>query len=220
MVINKIPNQIIKKKLVPLNLSKIDSIVLHHMAHETADVKTVERWHVNDNGWDAIGYNYWIGFDGTIYKGRGLNVGAGVASHNNHIISIGFQGDYSETDNMTDAQFNAGIDTIKYLQAVLPNKLKIIGHCDLGNSMCPGTYFPLKEMQSLSYRGLIRDDNEDDDMIYNYIDENMPEWARSTIQKLVDKGYLKGNEHGELGLNDTMLKIFVINDRAGLYDIK
>ena len=55
-------------------------------------------------------------------------------------------------------------------------------------------------------------------MIYNYIDENMPEWARPTIQKLVDKGYLKGNEKGELGLNDTMLKIFVINDRAGLYN--
>ena len=54
-------------------------------------------------------------------------------------------------------------------------------------------------------------------MIYNYIDENMPKWARATVQKLVDKGYLNGNEKGELGLNDTMLKIFVINDRAGLY---
>ena len=55
-------------------------------------------------------------------------------------------------------------------------------------------------------------------IIYNYIDENMPSWARQTIQKLVDKGYLKGNEKGELELNDTMLIIFVINDRAGLYD--
>ncbi len=55
-------------------------------------------------------------------------------------------------------------------------------------------------------------------MIYNYIDDNMPEWARPTIQKLVDKGYLKGNEEGELGLTDEMLRIFVVNDRAGLYD--
>ena len=45
----------------------------------------------------------------------------------------------------------------------------------------------------------------------------MTEWARTTLQTLVDKGLLKGNEKGELGLNDTMLKIFVINDRAGLY---
>ena len=58
---------------------------------------------------------------------------------------------------------------------------------------------------------------EETEMIYNYIDENMPKWARATVQKLVDKGYLNGNEKGELGLNDTMLKIFVVNDRAGLY---
>lgn len=55
-------------------------------------------------------------------------------------------------------------------------------------------------------------------MIYNYIDKNMPEWARPTIQKLVDKKLLLGNEKGELGLTEEMLKIYVINDRAGLYD--
>lgn len=55
-------------------------------------------------------------------------------------------------------------------------------------------------------------------MIYNYIDENMPEWARPTIQKLKDKGLLKGNEHGELGLTYSEIHQYVINDRAGLYD--
>lgn len=54
-------------------------------------------------------------------------------------------------------------------------------------------------------------------MIYNYIDENMPEWARETIQKLVDKGILKGDENG-LHLTDGDLKQFAVNDRAGLYD--
>ena len=54
-------------------------------------------------------------------------------------------------------------------------------------------------------------------MIYNYIDQNMPEWARPTIQKLVGKGILVGNEKGELGLTDNDLKQFVINDRAGIY---
>ena len=54
-------------------------------------------------------------------------------------------------------------------------------------------------------------------MIYNYIDENMPLWARPTIQKLVDKGLLVGDENG-LHLTDGDLKQFVINDRAGLYD--
>ena len=54
-------------------------------------------------------------------------------------------------------------------------------------------------------------------MIYNYIDENMPLWARDTIQKLVDKRLLLGDENG-LHLTDNDLKQFVINDRAGLYD--
>lgn len=56
------------------------------------------------------------------------------------------------------------------------------------------------------------------DMLYNYMDENMPEWAKPTIQKLIDKGALKGNEKGELMLTDVMLRIFVANDRMGLYD--
>ena len=54
-------------------------------------------------------------------------------------------------------------------------------------------------------------------MIYNYIDENMPLWARDTIQKLVDKGLLVGDEKG-LHLTDNDLKQFVVNDRAKLYD--
>ncbi len=45
----------------------------------------------------------------------------------------------------------------------------------------------------------------------------MPEWARPTISKLVDKGYLKGDEEGKLMLNDNMLRILVILDRAGAF---
>ncbi len=54
-------------------------------------------------------------------------------------------------------------------------------------------------------------------MIYNYIDDNMPEWARPTIQKLVDKDLLKGGDEG-LNLNEDLMRILVINDRAGLYE--
>ena len=53
-------------------------------------------------------------------------------------------------------------------------------------------------------------------MIYNYIDDNMPSWARPTVQKLVDKGIIRGDENG-LHLTDSDLKQLVINDRAGLY---
>lgn len=58
---------------------------------------------------------------------------------------------------------------------------------------------------------------EDQGMVYNTVD-SVPEWARPTVQKLVDKGYLKGDGENELDLNDTMLRLLVINDRAGLYN--
>lgn len=54
-------------------------------------------------------------------------------------------------------------------------------------------------------------------MVYNYIDDNMPDWARPTITKLVGSGALKGDENG-LNLTDELLRILVIADRAGAWD--
>ena len=50
---------------------------------------------------------------------------------------------------------------------------------------------------------------------YNYMDENMPAWARPSVQKLMDKGYLKGS--GGLDLSYDMLRIITILDRAGAF---
>ena len=54
-------------------------------------------------------------------------------------------------------------------------------------------------------------------MIYDYIDDNMPEWARPTITKLVNKGFLKGDSEGKLGLTYDLMRLLIINDRAGIY---
>ncbi len=207
MKILKIPNQIISGKLTPLDLKKVDSVVLHHVAHKSADVKEVERWHIG-KGWNAIGYNYFVSFDGKVYEGRGLNVGAGVLNHNYHIVSVVFQGDYEKYNtDMPKAQLIAGQKLVEYLKNILPDA-KILRHKDFGGTLCPGKHFPFEKF-------LIK---EEDEMIYNYIDENLPDWSRETVEKLVKLGYLKGNEKGELGLNDSILKVLVINDRAGLYN--
>ena len=52
---------------------------------------------------------------------------------------------------------------------------------------------------------------------YNTLDE-VPEWGKTTIEKLMNLELLKGNENGDLDLSHDMLRMFVINDRAGLYD--
>ena len=91
----------------------------------------------------------------------------------------------------------------------------VIRHYDVTHKRCPAP-FVYDEQRWREFKNNLK--NEEEEMIYNYIDNNMPEWARPTIQKMVDNGILRGNEKGELGLNETMLKVFVTNDRAGLYD--
>jgi len=189
MNIKGIPNQIIKEPLIPLNLKKVDSIALHHMAHPTADIKEVEGWHINQ-GWIALGYNFWVAFDGTVYGGRWFNQGAGVLNQNSHIISIGFQGDYnSKPVNMPDAQFNAGIELIEFIKSEVPTIKKVDGHNGFMATACPGQYFPLTEMQKGIKRNVANQfsyDNTVNNMILDGIisgNENMQHWEKALAGK-------------------------------------
>ena len=47
--------------------------------------------------------------------------------------------------------------------------------------------------------------------------EELPEYAKPTITKLVEKEILKGNEKG-LDLNETMIRMLVILDRAKVFE--
>jgi len=144
-----------REPLTPLNLNKVDSIALHHMAHPTAGINEIHQWHLarydTVNGkkqyWKGFGYGYWIDFDGNIYEGRGLNYNAAVNNQNGHIVSIGFQGDYDKAKTMPDKQYNAGIWLINYLKAKLPTVKVIDGHNHWNPTSCPGKYFPLAEMK-------------------------------------------------------------------------
>ena len=176
MKILEIPNQIIKGKLTPLNLNIVDGIAFHHMAHPTWSVKDVEHCHIYSNDWIAIGYNYWIDFDGNIYKGRGLNVAAGILGHNNHVISIGLQGDFT-SQTPTDKQYKACAELLEYLKPKLPNLKHIGKHSDYNVTACPGKNFDIEKILfpkeeeikpkniksvndivwELSYRGIITD---------------------------------------------------------------
>ena len=47
--------------------------------------------------------------------------------------------------------------------------------------------------------------------------ENVPDWARATVEKLVSRGLLLGDENGNLNLTGDMVRILVILDRAGVF---
>ena len=53
------------------------------------------------------------------------------------------------------------------------------------------------------------------DRRYNTVDE-CPDWARETVQKLLDKKYLDGDGQS-LDLSHDMVRLLVIQDRAGCY---
>ena len=63
----------------------------------------------------------------------------------------------------------------------------------------------VEELNALKKRVEALEKEKEPKMIYNYIDKNMPSWAREAVQWLVDKGILAGT--GE-GLNLSEIKLW------------
>ena len=55
-------------------------------------------------------------------------------------------------------------------------------------------------------------------MIYNYVDDNMPPWARPAVQAAMDCGAIQGDEKGRLGLSYKDLRAICREYRCGLYN--
>ena len=65
--------------------------------------------------------------------------------------------------------------------------------------------------------GAENEDKEENEVRYNTVAE-CPSWAQKTIQKLVKKGFLSGDGKN-LDLSHDMVRMLVINDRAGMYGV-
>lgn len=48
--------------------------------------------------------------------------------------------------------------------------------------------------------------------------EDIPAWGKPTVEKLVNKKAIQGDENGNLNISNDLLRILVIHDRLGLYD--
>lgn len=145
---------------VKLNQNAVTGIALHHMAHPTADLPTVHKWHLDRwNNEPGCGYNYWISLEGEIFEARGDHRGAHTGGHNSSLLGIGFQGNYhpingvAHRTSMPDKQYNAGVWLIKELQKKYPAARRVHGHKHWTSTACPGNFFPLVEMIGGQYRG-------------------------------------------------------------------
>ena len=73
----------------------------------------------------------------------------------------------------------------------------------------------LKERIAALENRLTEDENGRE-KVFNTLDE-IPEWGKPTVQKLLAKGILNGTG-ASLDITYTLLRLLVINDRAGVYD--
>ena len=128
----------------------------------------------------------------------------------------------SEKDNsgqyyINEQTQNTAIAVVKMLMEKYNIPLEnVLRHYDITGKICPEP-FVRNQVQWLDFKKMLSEKKEGKEMVYNYIDENMPDWAKPTVRKLISKGALKGDEKGQLMLTGTMLRLFVIHDRMGVY---
>lgn len=132
----------------------INEIVVHCTATQPSwgaswtperQVQEIRNWHVNDRGWNDIGYHYVITRDGRVATGRPVDrVGAHVAGHNTGTIGVSLVGGFGSAaddqfaDNFTPEQDAALRALIEELRARFPAINKISGHNEYANKACPG----------------------------------------------------------------------------------
>ena len=140
-----------KERLIPLKLDKVRYIVLHHTASTKATPEDIHRWHLN-RGWSGFGYNEYIRKDGSVYIGRGDNVGAHTANMNSISYGICLEGNYDEEKEMSKAQLDALVERIKYNITRFENLKGVARHKAFVNTSCPGKYFPFYEVMQYIHK--------------------------------------------------------------------
>lgn len=92
----------------------------------------------------------------------------------------------------------------------------VIRHYDVTKKLCPLPFVDTTAWNNYIIRlknefsGSNLDDNKEVEYLYQNINE-VPEWGKNTIKKLVDKGCFA--DVNKLSLTDEMLRVFVIMDR-------
>ena len=84
----------------------------------------------------------------------------------------------------------------------------VIRHWDVTHKVCPAPFVGAGAAAWEKFKGGL--------IVFQKI-ENVPEWANATVQKLVDRDILRGDENGNLNLSYDMTRMLVILDRAGLF---
>jgi N-acetylmuramoyl-L-alanine amidase len=93
----------------------------------------------------------------------------------------------------------------------------VLRHYDVTGKRCPMPWVDDPAQWDAFKASLAPEENtveEDEDMAtrYNSVNE-LPEWAQEETQKLIDRGALLGDEHGNLGVTMDMLRTMIVCQR-------
>ena len=119
----------------------IHTLVVHHSASPlTTTVEDIKRWHVEENGWDDVGYHYVVSQAGILHACRPLHVqGAHAYGHNDGTIGVCLIGhNPHESSRWTREQVFALQELYMHFRRVIPG-IGLAGHRDLTDGTeCPG----------------------------------------------------------------------------------
>lgn len=120
-------------------------IILHHAAAQNASVEAIHAGHLA-NGWNGIGYHYYVRKNGEVYRGRPEDAeGIHAGGENYDSIGICFEGNF-EVDIMSDVQTEAGAALVADILSRY-GELKIIRHKDVNATACPGRNFRFNDIK-------------------------------------------------------------------------
>lgn len=125
-------------------MRELNRIILHCTATPSwreVSVDEIRRWHVEGNGWSDIGYHYVILLDGTVARGRPLDVaGAHVKGHNKDSIGVVYVGGTDVTGQPQDTLNSNQLFGLYKVVTSLRNlfgPLTLHGHNEFSDKACP-----------------------------------------------------------------------------------
>lgn len=178
-------------------------IVIHHGASNvTETAESFNRMH-KARGWYGLGYHYVIEWNGTIKRGRPeWAIGAHSVPVNSKGIGICLVGDFTKHEP-NSRQINALTELVRDILTRYP-EVKVVRHKDTDATACPGHLFPWEDF----LKGVNK-------VIYKTFND-LPDWAKPTIQKMMNRKSIVGDAKGELNISEDMVRTFVILDREGV----
>ena len=121
-------------------LSCVKFIVVHcadTKSGQNVTKRDLHNWHVVERGWSAIGYHYFIKFNGSLHECREDHLqGAHCKAVNDCSLAICLEGGYKGENNFTRSQKKMLRAILDHLKKQHPNAA-IVGHNHFDDKACP-----------------------------------------------------------------------------------